>query len=64
MAAALLSAAPIYAADIKANLSKEQVGKPPLIFEPLVGTWLVAEDVGEKVIVLDGRARPCKIDEH
>jgi hypothetical protein len=43
------------AADIKIDLSKEQVGKPPAIFEPIVGTWVVAQDGGEKVIMVDGR---------
>ncbi|MGA3188541.1 MAG: hypothetical protein ABSF22_15655 [Bryobacteraceae bacterium] len=43
------------AADIKVDLKSEQVGKPPVIFEPIVGTWLVGEDGGEKVIMLDGR---------
>ena len=31
-------------ADIKVDLSKEQVGKPPVKFEPIVGTWIVAQD--------------------
>jgi hypothetical protein len=43
------------AAEIKVDLSKEKVGKPPVIFEPIVGTWQVAEDGGEKVIMIDGR---------
>jgi hypothetical protein len=43
------------AADIKVDLSREQAGKPPVVFEPMVGTWVVAEDGGEKVIMLDGR---------
>jgi hypothetical protein len=43
------------AADIKVDLSKEQVGKPPATFEPIVGTWVIAQDAGEKVIMLDGR---------
>jgi hypothetical protein len=51
----LLSAALVYAADIKVDLSKEQPGKPPVIFEPIVGTWLVAQDGPDKVIALDGR---------
>jgi hypothetical protein len=54
-AATLLLAALVYAADIKVDLSKEQPGKPPVIFEPIVGTWLVAQDAGDKVIALDGR---------
>jgi hypothetical protein len=43
------------AADIKVDLKNEQVGKTPVIFEPMVGTWLVGQDGGEKVIALDGR---------
>jgi hypothetical protein len=47
------------AADIKVDLKNEQVGKPPVIFEPMVGTWVVGQDGGkdggEKVIMLDGR---------
>jgi hypothetical protein len=45
----------LWAADIKVDLKNEQVGKPPTIFEPIVGTWLVGQDGGEKVIMLDGR---------
>jgi hypothetical protein len=55
LAAALLLAALVYAAEIKVDLSKEQPGKPPVIFEPIVGTWLVAQDGADKVIALDGR---------
>jgi hypothetical protein len=47
--------APLAAAEIKVDLSKERVGAPPATFEPMVGTWVVAEDAGEKVIVVDGR---------
>jgi hypothetical protein len=43
------------AADIKVDLKNEQAGKPPVTFEPMVGTWVVAQDSGEKVIMLDGR---------
>ena len=49
--AALLLAA----ADLKVDLSKEQVGKAPTVFEPIVGTWTVAMDGPDKVIALDGR---------
>jgi hypothetical protein len=51
----LLLAALVYAAEIKVDLSKEQPGKPPVIFEPIVGTWLVAQDGPDRVIALDGR---------
>ena len=43
------------AADLKVNLDKETVGKPPTVFEPVVGTWTVAKDGPDKVIALDGR---------
>jgi hypothetical protein len=45
----------IYAAEIKVDISKEQVGKPPVTFEPIVGTWVVAQDGKDKVIMVDGR---------
>jgi hypothetical protein len=53
--AAVLLAATAGAADIKVDLSKEQVGKPPMTFEPILGTWVVAQDGGDKVIMVDGR---------
>src|SRR5205814_7624895 len=46
---------PLVAADIRVDLSKEQVGRPPATFEPMVGTWLVAQDGSDKVIMVDGR---------
>ena len=49
---AVLLAAP---ADVKVDLSKEQVGKTPAAFEPIVGTWVVAQDGADKVIMVDGR---------
>ena len=55
LAAALAIIAPLAAAEIKVDLKKEKVGAPPQTFEPMVGTWLVAEDGGEKVIMVDGR---------
>jgi hypothetical protein len=54
--AALLSLAQLAgAAEIKIDLGKEQVGKPPAAFEPIVGTWIVAQDGPDKVIMVDGR---------
>jgi hypothetical protein len=47
--------APLCAADIKADLSKERVGRAPTTFEPMVGTWVVAQDGGDKVVMVDGR---------
>jgi hypothetical protein len=43
------------AADLKVDLSKEQAGKPPATFEPMVGTWIVTQDGPDKVIMVDGR---------
>ncbi len=48
-------AAVLAAADIKVDLSKEQAGKPPAAFEPVVGTWLIAQDGADKVVMVDGR---------
>jgi len=47
--------AALRAADVKVDLSKETVGRPPATFEPMVGTWLVAQDGADKVIMIDGR---------
>lgn len=58
MKAVLLAAVLLFtsqAADIKVDLSREQVGKPPATFEPMVGTWVVVLDGAEKVIMVDGR---------
>ena len=53
--AMLLFVSALGAADIKIDLSKEQVGKAPTVFEPMVGAWVVAEDGKDKVIMVDGR---------
>ena len=53
LAAAVI--APLVASEIKVDLKKESVGKPPETFEPMVGTWLVAQDGADKVIMVDGR---------
>ena len=45
----------VAAADLKVDLTKEVVGRPPATFEPMVGTWVVAQDGGDKVIMIDGR---------
>ena len=45
----------LHAAEKKIDLSHEKAGKPPVTFEPMVGTWLVAEDGKDKVIMIDGR---------
>src|SRR5713226_3597787 len=55
MFTAILLIAPFRAADVKVDLSNEQVGRFPTTFEPMVGTWLVAQDGPDKVIMVDGR---------
>ncbi len=45
----------LLAADIRVDLKNETAGKAPVIFEPIVGTWVVTTDSGEKVIMVDGR---------
>ena len=52
---AALLAASIPAADLRVDLGKEQAGKTPVTFEPIVGTWVVARDGPDKVIMVDGR---------
>src|SRR5262245_30046544 len=51
----LLAIASLAAADLKVDLSKEAVGRAPATFEPMVGTWVVAQDGADKVIMVDGR---------
>ncbi len=51
----LVAVTALRAADLKVDLSKENVGRPPATFEPMVGTWLVAQDGADKVIMVDGR---------
>jgi hypothetical protein len=51
----IVIAATAIAADLKVDLGAEQVGKPPAAFEPMVGTWIVAQDGSDKVIMVDGR---------
>jgi len=55
VALAAVVSAGVRAADVKVDLSKETVGKPPVSFEPMVGTWVVAQDGPDKVIMIDGR---------
>jgi hypothetical protein len=55
LATVTLAVATLGAADLKVDLSKETVGKVPTTFEPMVGTWVVAQDGPDKVIEVDGR---------
>jgi hypothetical protein len=43
------------AAELKVDLSQERVGQPPTTFQPIVGTWRVAQDGPEKLIMVDGQ---------
>jgi len=54
-AAVALTIGAVRAADVKIDLSKETVGKPPTTFEPMVGTWIVQQDGADKVVGVDGR---------
>ena len=51
----LAGVASLLAADVKVDLSKERVGRPPAVLEPMVGTWVVAQDGADKVVMVDGR---------
>jgi hypothetical protein len=53
-AAALAGVAWLRAADVRVDLGRETVGKAPTTFEPMVGTWVVAQDGPDKVIKVDG----------
>ena len=44
----------VSAAELKVDLSKETVGRPPKTFQAMVGTWVVAQDGPDKVIKIDG----------
>jgi hypothetical protein len=50
-----LMATVLLAAELKVDLAKEKVGKPPATFEPMVGTWVVTQEGSDKVIMVDGR---------
>jgi hypothetical protein len=47
--------ATVSAADVKVDLSKETVGRAPTTFTPMVGTWVIAQDGPDKVVMVDGR---------
>ena len=53
--AASLFTIPLFAVDMRIDLGTEQVGKAPMNFEPMVGTWVVAQDGKDKVVMVDGR---------
>jgi hypothetical protein len=51
---ATVALTPLLAQEMKVDLGKEVVGKVPQIFEPGMGTWIVAQDGPDKVIKVDG----------
>ena len=42
-------------APLRVDLSKEKPGGEPKTFLPVVGNWLIAEEDGRKVVLVDGR---------
>jgi hypothetical protein len=52
---AAITTTSLVAAEVRIDLSKERVGRTPATFEPMVGTWVVAQDGADKVIMVDGR---------
>ena len=55
LAAVAVVTATLLAAEMKVDLSKEKVGASPATFEPMVGTWVVAKDGNENVVMVDGQ---------
>jgi hypothetical protein len=55
LAAAAQGAPATTAKPIRIDLSKERAGREPSTFLPMVGNWVVTEDEGKKVIMVDGR---------
>ncbi len=43
------------ATELTVDLSKETPSSAPTTFEPIVGTWVITQDGGENVIMVDGR---------
>jgi hypothetical protein len=40
---------------VSIDVSKERVGTEPRSFVPIVGDWIIAQDEGKKVVMVDGR---------
>jgi hypothetical protein len=43
-------------APVRVSLTRERVGAEPSSFVPMVGNWVVSEDEGKPVVLVDGRA--------
>ena len=39
----------------RVDFSREAAGREPTTFAPMVGTWIVTQDAGRKVLFIDGR---------
>jgi len=50
------------AQEVKVDISKETIGRAPKIFEPMMGTWIVAQDGPDKVIKVDGTQYKANLD--
>jgi hypothetical protein len=62
-AAALVVSLPaLRAQSTKVDLSKEAVGKNPVVFQPMMGMWVVAQDGPDKVVKVDGAAFKSALD--
>jgi len=42
------------ASELKIDLRRKKPGSAPTTFEPIVGTWVVTQEAGENVIMVDG----------
>jgi len=56
VAMVVMLAGSVVAQQTRVDLSKESVGRPPATFEPMMGSWIVAQDGSDKVIKVDGAA--------
>jgi len=55
-AALAVSLSALRAQEVKIDISNETVGKTPVVFEPMMGMWVVGQDGPDKVIKVDGAA--------
>jgi hypothetical protein len=56
VASVLAAQAPADASATKrVSFAKETVGKEPASFAPMVGSWVMSQDAGHKVLFIDGR---------
>jgi len=58
----LLVGGSLVAQQLTIDLANEPVGRPPTVFEPEIGNWVVVQDGPEKVIKVDGAAYKASLD--